>query len=142
LTDRESFICRSRFGDDYRVPPAVFFLTIVLGRRDDVSRRIDRAAVAAIVAPRLMLAQPPFIAAQPSLQALRGLICAGIGIGGKRLDFEHDAGIEMDHAFGTEAKSLLADGDVAGETAVEIFGGSLCNPLIDPRAQRGADVDV
>ena len=38
---------------------------------------------------------------------------------------QHDAGIEMHHAFGAEAEGLLADRDVARIAAVEIFVDAL-----------------
>jgi hypothetical protein len=56
------------------------------------------------------------------LDAACALIGAGIGIGRKRLGFEHDAGIEMDRRTRCGSRSLLADGDVTGKAAVEIFG--------------------
>ena len=89
-----------------------------------------------------MILEPPLVAAQPLLDAHRGLIGAGIGVGGDRFGLQHDAGIEMDHAFGAEAESLLADGHVAGIAAVEIFCGGLGDALVDAPAQRLADVDV
>src|SRR5262245_44282469 len=55
---------------------------------------------------------------------------------------QHDAGIEMHHAFGAEAERLLADRDVAGIAAVEILVDRFRNPRADPGAQRLADVDV
>ena len=89
-----------------------------------------------------MILQPPLVAAQPLFDALGGLVGAGIGIGRHRLRFQHDAGIEMDHAFGAEAEAVLADGHVTGIAAVEIFRGRFGDPLVDAAAQRLADVDV
>src|SRR5262249_62288123 len=87
-------------------------------------------------------AQARFAAARPPLQPHRRLVGAGIGIGRERLGLQHDPGIEVDHAFRAEPETLLADGDVAGEPAVEIFGGGVRDPLIDARAQRLTDIYV
>ena len=53
------------------------------------------------------------IAAQPLLQVVRGLIGADIGVRRHRIGAQDDPGIEMHHAFGVKAESLLADRDVA-----------------------------
>src|SRR5262249_39749226 len=56
--------------------------------------------------------------------------------------FEHDARVEMHHAFGAETEPLPADGDVPGKPAVEIFGHGLGDARVDTLTQRSADVDV
>ena len=76
-----------------------------------------------------MVLEPALVAAQPLLQPHRRLVGAGIGVGGQRIGFQHDAGIEMDHALRAEAEPFLADGDVAGKPAVEILGRGVRDPL-------------
>jgi hypothetical protein len=146
FTDREAFEGGGRFRDDDRVPLGDLLVAVVRGRGDDVARRIDcgrrRLERLPVDARDLMILEPMLVTAQAFLQPQRGLIGAGIGVGGKRVCFEHDAGIEVNHAFGAEAESLFADGDVPREAAVEILGGGLHQALIDARAQRRADVDV
>ena len=48
----------------------------------------------------------------------------------------------MDDAFGAEAEAFLADGDMAGKSAVEILGGGFCYPFVYARAQSLAEVDI
>src|SRR5262249_24612784 len=90
----------------------------------------------------LVAFQAPLVATQPLLDPHCRLIGTGIGVGGQRLRFEHDARIEMDHTFGSEAEALLADGHVTRVPAVEIFCGRLADARFDARAQRPADIDV
>ena len=68
-----------------------------------------------------MILAAAFVAAQPLFDVERGLIGAVIGVGRHSLGFEHRAGIEMQHAFGAKAETVLADGGMAGIAAVEIF---------------------
>jgi poly(A) polymerase len=56
--------------------------------------------------------------------------------------FEQRAGIEMQHAFGTEPESILADGGVAGIAAAEIFRGGFFDAAADALTQCRADADV
>src|SRR5215469_17605571 len=89
-----------------------------------------------------MILEPALVAAQPRLDPSRHLIGTRIGVRRQRLRFQHDAGIEVDHAFGAEAETLLADGDMPGEAAVEVLGGSFRDPRVDSRTQRLTDIDV
>src|SRR5262249_3449280 len=91
---------------------------------------------------RPMLLEAALVAAQPLFDARGRLVGAGIGGSGHRLGFQHDAGIEMDHAFGAKAEALLADGDVTGKAAVEIFRRGLGYACVDTRTQRLADLDI
>src|SRR6266852_6407297 len=91
--------------------------------------------------PRTIL-EAALVTAQPLFDAQRRLIGAGIGIGRKCIDLEHNAGIEMDDAFRAKAESILADGDVARKPAVEILGRGFRNSRTNARTQCFAEVDV
>ena len=82
-----------------------------------------------VEARHLMILEPTLVTAQPLLDAQGRLVGAGIGVGRKRVGFKHDTRIEMDQALGAEAEPLLADGDVAGKSAVEILGRRLREAL-------------
>src|SRR5579864_1067644 len=114
------------------------------GGRDDVAWRLDRARLRRrpVRCNRLVILEPALVTAQPLLDPLRRLVGAGIGIRRHGFGFEHDAGIEMDHAFGPEAEAFLADRDMAGKAAVEIFCGGFRDPLADARTQGLAYVNV
>src|SRR5712692_223043 len=138
-----------RFGDDDRAPLRHLLLAVLRGRGDDIARRVDRGTVGRLVVQhfaigphRLTVFEPSLVTAQALFQAHGRLIGAGIGVGGKRIGFEHNAGIEMDHALRAETKSFLADGHVTGKPAVEILCSGFRDALIDASAQCLADVDV
>ena len=61
----------------------------------------------------LMAFAAAFVAAQPFFDADRRLVGAVIGVGRHAFRFEQRAGIEMQHAFGAEPESVLANGGVA-----------------------------
>jgi hypothetical protein len=90
----------------------------------------------------LVILEPMLVAAQPLFKPQGGLIGTGISIRRKCVGFEHNAGIEMNHAVGAETETLLADGDVAGKSTVEILRRHLRDARIDARAQRLPDVDI
>jgi hypothetical protein len=48
----------------------------------------------------------------------------------------------MNDALGTEPKSFLADGDVAGKSAVKVLAGGFRDAIVHSHAQSLADIDV
>src|SRR5262245_16815538 len=91
---------------------------------------------------RLAILAPALVAAQPFFDAHGRLIGADIGIRRERVSLEHNAGVEMDHAFRSKAEPVPAYGDMSGKTAVEVFGHRFGYTRIDALAQRLADSDV
>ena len=89
-----------------------------------------------------MLLEPALVAAEALLDALGGLVEARVSILGPPLRLEHDAGIEMDGALGPEARPLALEGDVAGETAVEIFLHRLAEAGLDLDAESVANIEI
>ena len=71
---------------------------------------------------RLMPFAAPLVTAQPFFDVGGGLIGAVIWIGRHAFRFKQRARIQMQHEFGAETESVLADGGVAGIAAAEIFG--------------------
>jgi len=90
----------------------------------------------------LMILQPVLVAAQTLFKTQGGLVGTGVSVRRERIGFEHNTGIEMDDAVGAKAEAFLADGDVAGKSAVEILRRYLCDARIDARAQRLPDIDI
>ena len=86
--------------------------------------------------------EPALVAAQPLLDHQQRLVGAGIGVGGDRIGLQRDAGIQMQRAVGAEAEAVLAERNVAGIIAVEIFAQDLFGALADASAQRFADADA
>jgi hypothetical protein len=70
------------------------------------------------------------------------LIGARISVCRERFCFEHNARVEMHHAFGAETESLPTNGDVPGKPAVEIFRQRLGDARIDALALCFANVEV
>lgn len=89
-----------------------------------------------------MILQPVLVAAQTLFKTQGGLVGTGVSVRRERIGFEHNTGIEMDDAVGAKAEAFLADGDVAGKSAVEILRRHLCDTRIDARAQRLPDIDI
>ena len=82
---------------------------LVVGRGDDVARRIDGfRSGRCIGGARVTLLEPALVAAQTLLDAQRRLIGAGIGVGGHAVSMQDHAGIEVDGAFGAKAEAFLA----------------------------------
>src|SRR6185437_550647 len=86
--------------------------------------------------------QPVLVAAQALFDHQERQIGAGIGIGSIGVGFQGSPGIQMQRAIGAEAEAVLAQRDMAGEIAVEIFAQDLLGTLADPAAQRLADTDA
>src|SRR3954451_7391446 len=86
--------------------------------------------------------QPALVAAQPLLDLQQSLVGAGISVGGIGFGFQRDPGIEVQRAVGTEAETVLAERDMAGIVAVEIFAQDFFGAFADAPAQRFADIDA
>src|SRR5467141_4036156 len=86
--------------------------------------------------------EPALVASQPLLDLGQCLIGAGIGVGGVGIGLERNSGIQMQRAVGAEAETILAQRDVAGIIAVEIFPQDFIGALADAPAQRVADIDT
>src|SRR5262249_48829362 len=56
--------------------------------------------------------------------------------------FQHDPGIEMDHAFAAESEAFLADRHMAREAAIEVFRGGLADPAADALPQGFPNIDI
>src|SRR5262249_53932943 len=91
---------------------------------------------------RLMVFAAALVASQPLFDADRGLFGAVIGIGGHAFGFEQCTRIEMQNAFGPEAKSIFSNGRMAGIASPEIFRSGFLDPIGDLSLQRGTDADV
>src|SRR3954468_742574 len=92
-------------------------------------------ALGAVLAPALLAAQPLFNRQQR-------LVGAGVGV--RRIGFglQRDPGIQMQRAVGAEAEAVLAERDVAGIIAVEIFAQDFFGAFADASAQRFAYTDA
>src|SRR5215831_5385220 len=90
----------------------------------------------------LTILAPTLVTPQPRFDAHGCLIGACISVCRECFRFEHNARVEMHHAFGAETESFPTDGDVSGKTAVEIFRQRVGDARIDALAQRFADVEV
>src|SRR5947209_5392390 len=86
--------------------------------------------------------EPALVAAQPLLDLQQRLVGAGIGVGRIGFGLQRDAGIQMQRAVGAEAEAVLAERDVAGIIAVEIFAQDFFGAFADAPAQRFADTDA
>src|SRR6202011_1081067 len=82
------------------------------------------------------------VAAQSLLNLGQRLVGAGIGVDGIRIGLERNSGIQMQRAVGAEAETILAQRDMAGIIAVEIFAQDFIGALADASAQRVADIDT
>src|SRR5260370_16753526 len=71
------------------------------------------------------------VAAQSLLNLSQRLVGAGVGVDGIRIRLERNSGIQMQRAVGAEAETILAQGDMAGIVAVEIFPQHFVGPLPD-----------
>jgi hypothetical protein len=82
------------------------------------------------------------VAAQPLLDQGQRLIGTDIGVGGVGIGLQRNSGIQMQRAVGAEAETVLAQRDVAGLIAIEIFAQHFIGALADAPAQRLADADA
>src|ERR1700674_3090897 len=82
------------------------------------------------------------VAAQPLLNLGQRLVGACKGVDGIRVGLERNSGIQMQRAVGAEAETILAQRDMAGIVAVEIFAQDFIGALADASAQRVADIDA
>src|SRR2546423_14998142 len=89
-----------------------------------------------------MVLEAALAAAQALLEAHCVLIRARIGIRRIRFGMQHNAGIEVDGAFGTETEALLLHRDMAGIAAVEILAERLDNAGADALAQCSTNVEI
>src|SRR3954469_14624784 len=86
--------------------------------------------------------EPALVALEPLLDHQQRLVGTGIGIRCVRIGLERDSRIKMQRTVGSEAEAVLAQRDVAGIIAVEIFAQDLFSPVGDTAAQGLADVDA
>src|SRR5512139_523150 len=86
--------------------------------------------------------QPALVAAQPLFDHQERLVGAGIGVLGVRIGLQRNSRIEMQRAIGAEAEPILAERDVAGIIAVEIFAQDFLGALADTTAQGVTDADA
>src|SRR5216683_1931373 len=91
---------------------------------------------------RRTILETALVATQPLLDLGQRLIGAGIGVGGIGIGLERNSGIQMQRAVGAETEAILAQRDVAGILAVEIFAQHFIGALADTPAQRIADIDT
>src|SRR5271155_2074997 len=82
------------------------------------------------------------IAAQPLFDERRRLVGAGIGVGRHAVGVQRDFRIEMDRAFGAEAKAVARERKVTRIASVKIFTYRLGNPVADTVAQRVANIEI
>src|SRR5882672_1238152 len=148
FADRKPLQRRRRFRDDDRVVGGD--LVIAFRRRlDDIAWRIERRRVhlrkrrgSGIGLAGRTILETALVAAQPFLDHQQRLIGTGIGVGGIGIRLERDSGIQMQRAIGAETETILAQRDVAGIIAVEIFAQDFVGALADATAQRVADIDA
>src|SRR3982074_1920055 len=143
LADREPFQRRGRLRDEDR---AVGGDLVVAFRRglDDVARRFHlrkRCGCCIGLAGRAVL-EAALIAAQALFDHQQRLVGAGIGVRGIGIGLERNSRIQMQRAVGSEAKTILAQRDVAGIIAIEIFAQDFIGALADATAQGLADADA
>src|SRR5664279_110556 len=86
--------------------------------------------------------QPALVATQALFDHQQRLIGAGVGVGGIGIGFQRNAGIQMQRAVGTKTVAILAQRDVAGIIAVEIFAQHFICAFADAAAQGIADADA
>src|SRR5579863_1413164 len=86
--------------------------------------------------------QAALVAAQPLLDHQQRLVGARISVARARIGFQRDAGIKMQRAIRTKAGAVLAQRDMAGIIAVEIFAQHLVGSLTHPSAQGVTDRDA
>src|SRR3984957_20080527 len=140
---------RGGLGDDHGI--VAVDLVFALGRRrlDDVTWRIERRRAhfrdrhrGGVGLTRGPILEAALVAPRPLLDHGEGLVGAGIGIGGVGVGLQRNSGIQMQRAVGAETETILAQRDVAGIIAVEIFTQHLIGALADTPAQRVADADA
>ena len=116
------------------------FLAGRLPRRlDDHVGRFDADRLGRVA--RLVL-QPPRIAAQALLDPFHAEVAGDIGVGSEGLRLKRRSGGKVQGGDGAEAMSLLLDGHMTGNTAVQISLRCLSDSSCDPFTQRLANVEV
>src|ERR1700704_638309 len=147
LADRKPLQRRGGLGDDDRAVGGD--LVVLGGRLDYIARRVqrrrsylgERCGGCVGLAGGAVL-QAALVAAQALLDHHKRLVGAGIGVGGVRICFQRNPGIKMQRAVGAEAEAVLAQRDVAGIVAVEIFSQDFIGALADARTKRFANTDA
>src|SRR5205814_6375530 len=137
-----------RFRDNDRVVGGDFVVAF-RRRLDDIAWRIQRRRIhlgkrrgsRVGLAGRAIL-ETALVTAQAFLDHQQRLVGAGIGVGGIGIGLEGDSGIQMQRAVGAEAETILAQRDMAGVIAIEIFAQDFVGALADAPAQRVADTDA
>ena len=86
--------------------------------------------------------EPALVALEPLLDHHERLVGAGIGVVRVRIRLQRNAGIKMQRTVGAETEAVLAQRDVAGVIAVEIFTQDLFGPIVHAAAEGLADVNA
>src|SRR5450631_4899644 len=138
-----------RLGDDHRAVAGLVVLVVSRGRLDHVARGIEGRRGQfnhrnrfGMRLSRGTVLEAALVAAQSLLNLGQRLVGAGIGVDGIRIRLERNSGIQMQRAVGAEAETILAQRDMAGIVAVEIFAQDFIGALADASAQRVADIDA
>src|ERR1700679_210695 len=149
FADRKPLQRRGGLGDDHRIVAVDLVFSVGRRRLDDITRRIQRCRTdvgdrhrGGMVLAGGTILEAALIAPQPLLDQGQGLVGAGIGIGGVGVGLQRNSGIQMQRAVGAETETVLAQGDVTGIIAVEIFAQHFIGALADTPAQRVADADA
>ena len=119
FADRERFDRRRHLGDDQRLIVRRRLIVKIAMRFND--KVLRHQCFGLLGAAAVMIAQPPFVAAQPLGDMNGGGVERRIGVLGPALALHHDAFADMDGDIGFEFPAFARHGDVRLDRVFENF---------------------